>query len=282
MDTIGSAGNDPRGSLKKSNCKGSVVSESAQIIEALKRSLKTRGLTYRDIAARVGLSEASIKRVFSEETFSLQRLAAICDAIGLSMSELVRIAVDAKEPRSQFLSLEQEQVLAGSSRLLACFYLLLNGRSSQEIAARLAITERELRELYVKLDAARLIELQPRLKARLRVGPVISWRSDGPVHRVYEKQVKSEFLQSEFQGALEALHFRSAELSEASTKILLRKLEQLARDFAELATLDVNVPAGQKHNVAMLMAFRPWIFSMFNGIGARKPADLRSVRAPET
>jgi DNA-binding Xre family transcriptional regulator len=246
------------------------VSESAQIIEALKRSLKTRGLTYRDLAAKVGLSEASVKRVFSEETFSLQRLEAICTAIGMSMSELVKIAAEFREPQSQFLSLEQEQVLASSSRLLACFYLLLNGRSSEEIATRLALTERELRELYVKLDTARLIELLPRLKTRLRVGPVISWRSDGPVHRVYEKQVKAEFLQSEFQGAQEALHFRSAELSEASAKILLRKLEQLAKDFGELATLDVAVPTKEKHNVALLIAFRPWIFSMFNGLGPRK------------
>jgi hypothetical protein len=188
----------------------------------------------------------------------------------MSMSELVKITAEAGGPRSQFLSLEQEQLLASSSRLLACFYLLLNGRSSQEIATRLALSERELRELYVKLDTARLIELQPRLKTRLRVGPVISWRSDGPVHRVYEKQVKAEFLQSEFQGTQEALHFRSAELSEASAKILLRKLEQLAKDFAELASFDVAVPASEKHNVALLMAFRPWIFSMFNGLGPRK------------
>ena len=246
------------------------MSESAQIIEALKRSLKTRGMTYRDLASKVGLSEASIKRVFSEETFSLQRLEAICSALGMSVHELVKLAAEAREPRSQYLSLDQEQLLASSTRLLACFYLILNGRTSAEIAARLALSERELRELYVKLDTARLIELQPRLKTRLRVGPVISWRSDGPVHRVYEKQVKAEFLQSEFQGSQEALHFRSAELSEASAKILLRKLEQLAKDFAELATLDVDVPASEKHNVALLAAFRPWIFSMFSALPARK------------
>jgi DNA-binding Xre family transcriptional regulator len=265
------AGNHPA-AIGESNeeHKEIAVSESAQIIEALKRSLKTRGLTYRDLAAKVGLSEASIKRVFSEETFTLQRLEAICAAIGMSMSELVKITADSREPRAQFLSLEQEQLLASSTRLLACFYLLLNGRSSQEIAARLALSERELRELYVKLDAARLIELLPRLKTRLRVGPVISWRSDGPVHRVYEKQVKAEFLQSEFQAAQEALHFRSAELSEASAKILLRKSEQLAKDFAELAALDVAVPTSEKHNVALLVAFRPWIFSMFSGLGAKK------------
>jgi DNA-binding Xre family transcriptional regulator len=243
------------------------VSESTQIIEALKRSLKTRGLTYRSLAPKLGLSEATIKRVFSEETFSLQRLEAICSAIGMTMSELVKMAAEAREPRAQYLSLEQEQLLASDSRLLACFYLLLNGRSSAEIVQRMGLTERELRALYVKLDAARLIELQPRLRARLRVGPVISWRTDGPVHRVYEKQVKAEFLQSEFQGTHELLLFRSAELSDASTKILLRKLEQLAKDFAELARLDVAVPADEKNNVGMLIAFRPWTFSIFDGMG---------------
>jgi DNA-binding Xre family transcriptional regulator len=254
--------------------KESAVSETAQIIEALKRSLKTRGLTYRDLAARVGLSEASIKRVFSEETFTLERLERMCVAVGLSMSELVRIAADSRESRSQYLTLEQEQLLAGDQQLLACFYLLLNGRSSAEIIERMDLTERGLRELYVKLDASRLIELQPRLKVRLRVGPVITWRSDGPVHRVYERQVKAEFLQSEFQDAQEALHFRSAELSEASTSILIRKLEQLVRDFGELATLDVELPAAEKHNVALLVALRPWVFSMFQGLRSAK-SELR-------
>ncbi|HEY5809050.1 MAG TPA: helix-turn-helix transcriptional regulator [Povalibacter sp.] len=247
------------------------MSETAQIIDVLKRSLKTRGLTYKDVAKKVGLSEGSIKRVFAEETFTLQRLETICTAIGISMGELVRSVSSSHEAGSQYLSLEQEQLLAGDPRLLACFYLLLNGRSSAEIMERMDLAERGLRELYVKLDAARLIELQPRLKARLRVGPVVTWRMDGPVHHVYEQQVKAEFLQSEFQAAEEVLHFRSAELSEASTRILIRKIEQLARDFAELATLDAGLPAHEKKNVALLAAFRPWVFSMFQGLRSRKP-----------
>jgi transcriptional regulator with XRE-family HTH domain len=165
------------------------VSETAQIIDVLKRTLKTRGLTYRDLARRVGLSEGSIKRVFAAETFTLQRLEGICTAIGISMGELMRAAANSHEAGSQYLSLEQEQLLAADSRLLACFYLLLNGRSSAEIVQRMDLAERGLRELYVKLDDAGLIELQPRLKARLRVGPVVGWRIDGPVHRVYERQV---------------------------------------------------------------------------------------------
>ncbi len=73
------------------------MSESTAIIQVLKRSLKSKGLTYKDIAKRVGLSEASVKRVFSAKTFTLQRLESVCMAIGMSMAELVRIASESHE-----------------------------------------------------------------------------------------------------------------------------------------------------------------------------------------
>jgi len=245
------------------------VSESAQIIDVLKRHLKSRGLTYPDLASKLALSEASVKRVFAEETFTLQRLEKICAAIGMTMSELVKTSSSAAA-RSQFLSVDQEDLLASDAKLLACFYLLLNGHSSGEVIERLDLNERSLRSLLVKLDAVRLIELLPKLKARLRVGPVVTWRLDGPVHRLYERQVKAEFLQSEFQGACEALHFRSAELSDASAQILRRKLNQLVQEFADYAALDVNLPASEKHSVALLLALRPWVFSMFDGLRPSK------------
>lgn len=242
------------------------VSECAQIIDVLKRSLKTRGLTYKDLAQRLGLSESSVKRVFAAETFTLERLENICAAIGMTVTELVQMSAKSNEARGTLLTVEQEELLASHPRLLASFYLLLNGHSSEEIGERLEVNERELRALYVKLDAARLIELLPRLKARLRVGPVVTWRSDGPVHRLYEQQVKAEFLNADFQAAAEALHFRSAELSAASARILIRKLDRLAQEFADFAALDVHLPAQDKHSVALMMAFRPWVFSMFEGL----------------
>jgi DNA-binding Xre family transcriptional regulator len=242
------------------------MSECAQIITVLKRSLKARGTTYRDLAKAVGLSEASIKRIFAEETFSLARLEQICAALGLSIAEVARMAAQQTTPGGQQLTMEQEQALASESRLLACFHLLLNGRQPAAIARELHLTERELRRLLVKLDTAKLIELQPKLKARLRTSNVISWRSDGPVRRLYEQQVKTEFLQAEFTGRNELINFGSAELSEASAKILTRKAELLARDFAELAALDAGVPDKEKRSMGLLLAIRPWVFSIYDGL----------------
>ena len=78
------------------------MSESARIVDVLKRTLKSRGMTYRDLSKRVGLSEASVKRVFAEERFTLQRLEGICSAIGLTLGELIRMASNDDGSNSEY------------------------------------------------------------------------------------------------------------------------------------------------------------------------------------
>ena len=110
------------------------------------------------------------------------------------------------------------------------------------MAAELGADEKLLRRWLVKLDNLHLVELRARLGARLRVHAPISWREDGPIRRTYEQQVRDEFMRSGFQAQDEALHFRSAELSEASRMVLQRKLARLTADFNELAELDRHLP----------------------------------------
>jgi hypothetical protein len=172
-------------------------------------------------------------------------------------------------PGGQQLTIEQEEVLASDAQLLACFHLLLNGRQSAAIATELNLTERELRRLLLRLDAVKLVELQPKMKTRLRTSNVISWRSNGPVRRLYEQQVKTEFLNAEFTGRNELINFGSAELSDASAKILMRKAEALARDFAELAALDAGSSDKERRSMGFLVALRPWVFSMYDGLRSK-------------
>lgn len=243
------------------------MSESKQIVAILKRSLKARGMTYADLAGRIRLSEASVKRIFAQETFSLARLEQICAALDMSIAELVHISAPRPLERRQQLTIEQEEALARDPRTLATFHLLLNGYGSAAICAELGLSDRELRRILVKLDDAKLIELGAKLKVRLRTSNVIAWRSEGPVRRAYEEQVKGEFLRAAFQNKDELLNFGSAELSAASVNVLVRKLEALARDFADLAALDASLPDKDgKRSMGLMLAIRPWVFSMYAGV----------------
>ena len=59
--------------------------QSILLIEALKKSLKHKGLRYKDLAERLHQSEANIKRIFSHKTLSLQKLEEICGVAGISI-----------------------------------------------------------------------------------------------------------------------------------------------------------------------------------------------------
>lgn len=245
------------------------MSDTHRIVQGLKRALRARGITYAMLAQRISLSEPSVKRILSRGTLTLPRLEKICAATGISLEELVRPVPGAPAETSSTLSDAQEAALAADPQLLGCFYLLTNGHAPRDVAAELGADEKLLRRWLVKLDNLGLVELRPRLTARLRVRAPISWRDDGPIRHTYEHQVRDEFMRSAFTAADEALQFRSAELSEASRVVLQRKMAKLSSEFNELAELDRHLPGRDKRSVALLMACRPWVFSMFAGLRKR-------------
>jgi DNA-binding Xre family transcriptional regulator len=261
------------------------MNETQRILETLKRCLRARGMTYRRLGQSLGLSESSVKRLFSDESFTLSRLERVCSALDMSVADLARMTSGTAAGRSTqsqpySLSLEQERTLASNASLLACFYLLLNGHSVDVTERRLGLSARAMRTFLSRLASARLLDIDAKRNVRLHARLPIAWRVDGPVRKLYERQVRAEFLQSAFSAANEALSFHSAELSPASVRILLRKIEKLGTDFADLAALDVHAPAREKTSVALLLACRPWVFSMFSAYSAGSASrEHRPVKA---
>lgn len=249
------------------------MNETERLFDTLKRCLRSKGVTYGGLARKLNLSESSVKRLFAKGSFSVERLERVCRAIDMSIADLVRMAAGqatAPAPDKDFtLTLEQERILAGNPSLLAFFYLLLNGHQPEVVAERLGLSKRAVANFLSRLVACGLCHAGKGRQVNLNARLPIAWRPDGPVRVLYERQVRSEFLQGEFAAKNEALNFHSAELSPASVRILMRKMERLSADFADLALLDVGLPSREKMSVAMLLATRPWVFSMFSAYRPR-------------
>ena len=143
------------------------MNQTNQWIDTVKRCLKARGITYKDVAIALNLSEASVKRLFSERSFSMQRLERICRLMDMSFSDLARLNDLKYEERQTTLSGKQETALAGDAILLSYFYLLLKGWSVDRLAQRFALKETRQIRLLAKLDRLGLIELQPQNRVRL-------------------------------------------------------------------------------------------------------------------
>jgi DNA-binding Xre family transcriptional regulator len=252
------------------NMMKAVTGEAARIVANLKGTMKTRAITYKDLAGRINLSEGSVKRIFSLSSLSLARLEQICRAIDVSIQEIMRASAESGEP-SESVSLDQECALAADPHLLACYYLIANGRTGPEICEELGAEEMKVRRWMVKLHAIGLVELRSKMCAQARTSSSIAWRQDGPMRRLYERELRKEYLQTSFRAPHEAMHFRTAEMSEASCRVLLRKLERLAVEFRDLAEWDRPLPSSEKRNMSVLLAARPWVFSIFDN--GRLPAQ---------
>lgn len=245
------------------------MSVNAEITAALKRFLRSRGVTYAQLASRLDLSEASVKRVLSRGPITLDRLDAICVALDLDFQELARMSRQHTKA-DQDLTPEQESALADDAKLLAVFSLLLNDWSAAEICAEYAISAIECVRLLSRLDRLGLIALQPGNRVKLNTARRMVWRKSGPIRKRYESSVLREFFASDFADQGEALRFEVRELGSASLSVLQRRMQRLAEEFNELADLDASLPAQERRSVGFAGAIRPWVFSALSEL-KRKP-----------
>lgn len=248
------------------------MTEIDRIADALRRSLKQRGMTYAELARRIGVSEVSVKRMFSKRSFTVQRLEEVCAVLDSDIYGIAKLARGNSE-RLQELSIEQEQALAKDARLITVFHLLLHDWSAQQISREFAITEPEVIRLLAKLERLKLIDLLPGNAVKLRCAQRFTWRDDGPVRRRYQSAAINEYLSANFASDNELLRLEVRELSPASLAVLRRKLERIAIEFNELAEVDSQTAIESRHSVGMVLAIRPWVFSVVSDLRRKVRAE---------
>ena len=92
------------------------MSQIKEISNTLKQLLRQQRLTYKDIAQRLDMSEANVKRIFSNSSFTLDRLEEICQILNISLSDLFLISQKQIQQLTQ-LTAEQEQELIDNHKL---------------------------------------------------------------------------------------------------------------------------------------------------------------------
>ncbi len=229
---------------------------------ALKQVLKSRSITYAQLARGLGISEASVKRVFARETFTLQRLDQICQRLGIEITDLAKM-VDSSVEQVAKLTLEQEREIVSEPKLLLVAVHALNHWSLEDIVAQYAITKPECIRLLARLDRLRIIDLLPNNRIRVIVGRNFSWLPDGPFQRYFRDQVEADFLGVRFDGSGEHLAFISGMLSRASNTVIQHHMRRLGAEFNELHNHDLSLPLSERFGTSLLVAIRPWIPDVF-------------------
>lgn len=247
------------------------MSSPELVMSALRAALKAAGITYRELAARVGMSESSIKRVFASGDLSLRRLASFCQAAGLSMEEVLRAAADAA-PHADVLTLAQERSLMADPQLLLVAVCCLGHWSLEQIVETYRIDEPACVKALVQLDRLGLIELKPLNRYRLRVSRAFRWQPDGPVQQFFRERLVHDYFGGRFDGPGETLLTVPGRLSVASAEEVVRRVRALAEDLARLHQEDQRLRPQDRDGYTLLVGLRSWEISALTAMRRQPPA----------
>ncbi|HTR58498.1 MAG TPA: helix-turn-helix domain-containing protein [Casimicrobiaceae bacterium] len=241
------------------------MSEVEQLLAALKRELRLRGVTYRDVAKALAISEPTVKRLFSTGRFTLHRLAQLTSVLGLTLAEVVQ-GLKPTEPQLSALTMAQEAELVSDPKLLLVAVCALNNWTVAEIVATYRLSEPECVQRLLRLDRMRLIDLLPGNRVRLNVARNFDWLSEGPIRRLFMEQGQGDFLDARFDGVGEMHAFAHGMLTRAAADELHVMLRRLRAQFDELHRESLAQPLAQRHGTGLLLAVREWELERFSDL----------------
>ncbi len=245
------------------------MNEIDQLVATLKRRLKIQGMTYRDLAQALELSEPSVKRMFASGRFSIDRMVQISNLMGFTLSELAHEAA-ASERRLHTLTEAQERELVSDEKLILVAVCVLNQWEIQDIVGTYNLTEAECVQRLVKLDRLRLIALLPGNRIRLNVARDFDWRTKGPIRMYFLSQGLSDFLKSDFSQSDEVMAFSHAMLTESAIAKMQAEIRKLRLKFSELHEESLAAPLSKRRGTGMLLAMREWEMGSFTKLRRNK------------
>lgn len=236
---------------------------AAELLEQLKIELKQSGLTYRDVADSLSISDSSVKRLFRERDMSLTRLESICELVNLDIRILTERCDQAKK-HVMALTWEQEQTLVGDEILFLIATHIIYGWSFRNIMDSYQIDEHKAQQHLTTLDRMKVIELLPDNHARVLLSPDFEWIKNGPIQSFFEDNLQGSFLQSDFTGSGELRLVVNAWISLENITAFHENMRRLVREFETHKVYDKHTPPKKRRGTTLLLAIRPWALELFD------------------
>ncbi|MFZ2162898.1 MAG: helix-turn-helix transcriptional regulator [Sideroxyarcus sp.] len=240
--------------------------EAAQLIATLKKQLKSQGMTYRDVASVLKLSEPSVKRLFASGRFTVERLVQISNLLGFTLAELSKEA-QTGQPRLSMLSEKQEREVVSDPKLLLIAVCALNHWTMDDIVGFYSISIPECIKYLLQLDKLRIIDLLPGNRIRLNVARDFDWLPSGPIRQYFKSKGISDFLQSDFEHEDETMTFVHGMYTDQALAQMQDELRKLRLKFAELHEQSLSAPLSKRRGLGLLLAMRGW-----------EPSDFAKLR----
>jgi DNA-binding Xre family transcriptional regulator len=254
----------------------SPMSSKQRILSAIRFRMKKLGVTYAMVASKIGISESSVKRYFSEGRMSLDTVDELCQALDCSLEEMLADLTQNTEPQVLSFSEDQEALLAKNDLLFSIFYLVAGAWSYENIINSHSLSGAELNKALRELESAGLMRFQSNTTLQTLLPIDTPWRTDGPLWKKFRWQAVQEFFDSEFERKGEYLKVGLGPILPETAAVINRMMGKLQEEIKALIAIDKKNISNIKtvDGYWFVTAMRPMNFSVI------RDAVLKSMIPP--
>lgn len=150
----------------------------------IKRQLKIRGMSYKDLARQMKVSEITVKRWLSRRAFSIDTLVEIGGILDFNVFDFIKTNYLASI-HHQIYSEKQEEFLAKEPKAGLLLLKLIYNHDPEDLRKMLQMSQAEFLRLLRKADNLKFLELHPGEKIRFVMKGPFRGRVDGPYLKKY-------------------------------------------------------------------------------------------------
>lgn len=222
------------------------TSEYVIILKELKKVMRQRGVTYKQISQSLGTSEVTVKRLFSAQDGSLNRLSEICQFFGFSLLDLAS-SLAKREVKVFKFSEKQEHFFSRNQNYFEFFSEIYERKLSiAEMKEKYQLNDHSIFKYLHGLDKLGLIQLQSNNRFRFCVEGKVSWITGGALQKLYletmfdfPKYIVNQVMCGKLQIMKEVfLHIGDSYLSPQSIQVIFKLLMEVQKAIYKQSELD--------------------------------------------
>ena len=162
------------------------------LLDAIKKLLKARGMTYSSLAKELGMSESGVKKFFSAKDCSLQRADSICNVLGVSLLDLLLELDQSGFSKVQFTRKQQALFLDQPDHFKLFWKLAFERITVSEAGSAMNLSSKEMFRMLRAIDRTGLIKLLPGGKIKIPKLRRVTHFGDGPlIEKTVPRMVRS-------------------------------------------------------------------------------------------
>lgn len=234
-----------------------------EIAPVIKRLLKERGMTYRDLAQKLALSESSVKKLFIANDCSFQKISQICSILAISVSDLIASLEDMPVRSHRHTPAQEEFLLANPQAFHLYCKIVFEDFQPKTLQRIFNISESALFKILRSLDKHNLIQLMPDGEVRCPNMEMVLWENSGPLVAKMKREWPGRLLKmiedNETQEGYR-LTLRSYNMKRSTLAEFIQAMTDLEFEFARRSLREERLERDQTIPVSTISAIAPRSF----------------------